>query len=235
VENRYLVSLPIPDSRVGGVERCFVLSSLGRDIAGALGLPVDGYFRPGKTRIVSFTHLTHEMLVNRCRIAAVCFSRAQPAFSLVETRLGAEVAALTPPLPAIPDCWMLWVGKDGKKFPLWIEIDNATEYYKRFLQLLQARVECLTSGAYTRAFPEAEGAVVIAYVVAGRTRQAAITRREQLCRWTMRILSELAMERWAGMFRYAEVVFSEVYTQGLYHESLWYPPNSRTPVPLFGP
>jgi hypothetical protein len=188
-----------------------------------------------KTRIVSFSHLSHELLVNRCVIAAHAWSRTQTVFSMVDVRLGSEVAAEGSALPALPDAWMLWVREDGKKYPIWIEIDNSTEYFKRFSQLLKARVECLTSGAYTRAFPEAEGAVVIAYAVSGRTAEAAKSRVKQLRSLTMRILTELEMERWGSIFRFASVVFSEVYTQGLWEKPLWLTPDSPTPVPLFAP
>jgi hypothetical protein len=132
---------------------------------------------------------------------------------------------------------MLWMREDGKKFPVWLEIDNATEYFKRFSQLLNARIECLTSGAYTQAFPEAEGAVVIAYVVAGRTAEAAKARVKQLRRWTIQILTEGEMAHWAGIFRYTDVLLSEVYARGLYEKPIWLPPSldADTPVSLLNP
>ena len=233
-EEAYLLRAPLPNTRVGGVAKFYSLGSRGAEfLSRELGVG-GGAYRPSRLRSLSFSHVTHALLLSRTVIAAQR-SLAPSAFRLVEAHLSYDLAEAKGKLPVIPDAWLLLVGKEGKKYPLWIEIDHSTEFFKRFSHLLQARLEFIDSGEYARAFPAADGAVVMAYVVAGPTPQQAETRRQTLARWTMQILTDLGMAHWAGIFRFTSIVFSEVYTQGLFERAVWYPPNGATPLPLLTP
>ena len=61
------------------------------------------------------------------------------------------------------------------------------------------------------------------------------TRR--IAAWTWEVLSELKMERWAGIFRFTSTVYETLYedAQTLFEKPVWYRPDSpTTAVPLLG-
>jgi hypothetical protein len=79
-------------------------------------------------------------------------------------------------------------------------------------------------------------AVMIAYVTTGQIPTYRETRVKTMAAWTREVLSELKMERWAGLFRFTSAVFESLYedAQTLFEKPVWYRPDSPTPVLLFG-
>jgi hypothetical protein len=254
---QFLYRFQLPAAKTGGSEKIYTLGSKGRDfLAKEAGVPVDWYFRPQKVRHLSYSQVVHNLLLTRFLVSAHTWAAKQPDFRLVKTRicydLAREAATVevgketlpagkqrkTEKLKVIPDAWMLFEKLSGgahKHFlPIWLEVDRGTEHSSKFKHHLRSRIEFIRSGAYSKLF-EAPG-VTIAYVTTGDLPEYRETRRRAMCAWTQEVLADLHMENWSSIFRFASVVFEELYTIPLFDdEPVWYRPDLSTPVTLFTP
>jgi protein involved in plasmid replication-relaxation len=243
---QFLYRFRLPSFSSGGGVRIFTLGSKGRDfLANELGLPVDWYYRPSKTKYLSYSQVQHNLLLTRLLVAAHAWAAKQPDFELVKTRICYELAKTpatlevtregkTEKLKVIPDAWILVEllnnGEHKYYFPITLEVDRGTEFKDKFIRHLRSRIEFIRSGAYKKMFQT--DAVLIAYVTTGERPEYRETRRATMCAYTREVLSDLHMENWSHIFRFASVVFDELYTTPMFDEPVWYRPDSPTPVPL---
>jgi hypothetical protein len=143
---------------------------------------------------------------------------------------GERTAALV-----IPDGWLLFERvSDSARFPVLVEIDRGSEYQERFKNHVRSRLAFIDSGDYARVF--GIPAVIIAYVTTGQVPAYRETRVKTMAAWTKDVLSELKMERWAGLFRFTPAVFETLYEDAptLFEKPVWYRPDSVSPLALLG-
>jgi Replication-relaxation len=237
-ERQLLYRFPLPTAQKGNRERIYTLGAAGREAMKSVGLPSEWYYRPSKTGRLSHSHLTHQLLVTRFVTAACWWSKASPEYTLAEVRLSFEIEQGLHTRTAavvIPDAWLLFERlSDGARFPVLVEVDRGSEYQERFKTHVRGRLEFIRSGDYTRLFHTP--AVIIAYATTGQIAEYAQSRRASMAAWTMDMLTELKMERWAGLFRVASVEYKTLYQDAttLFEAPVWYRPDSPTPMPLLG-
>jgi hypothetical protein len=237
-ERECLYRFPLPSAKAGNRERIFTLGAAGREVVESLGIPVDWYYRPSKTGRLSGSHLAHQLLLTRFVVCACRFTNQHPDYSLADVRLCYELEKRVGKREGeavVPDAWLLFE-RDGKKFPVLVEIDRGTEYQERFKNHVRGRIEFIRSGDYARVF--GTPAVIIAYATTGQVQEHAETRRRTMCTWTMEVLRELEIESWAGIFRFTSaVVYKTLYeeAQALFEKPVWYRLDSTAAqVPLLG-
>jgi Replication-relaxation len=244
VNSKYLFRFELPHTSRGNTEKIYTLSgSKGRDfLANELGLPVDWYFRPYKVKHLSYSQVLHNLVLTRFIVSVAAWCAKEPNFRLSQTRICYELAR-TPvtvevaregkieKLKVIPDVWIEFERNNGMKFPILLEIDRGMEYGKKFMHHVRSRIEFIKSGAYRKMF--STDAVMIAYLTTGEMPEYRETRRKAMCVWTQEVLADLHMENWSHIYRFASVVFEDLYTTPLFDEPVWYRPDSATPVPLF--
>jgi Replication-relaxation len=247
-EKQYVFDVPLPHVRSGGAEKLYLLGSRGRRyLARAEGLPVAGYWLPGKSRQFSYGHLMHDLALARFLIALRVFCNTQQDIRLAEVRTQYEIAR--EPLLAeaaenstagettprvVPDAWvnveLLNHGTPHKSSPLMIEIDRGTTWRQVFCQRVAARLSYIRpNGLYRRIF--ATDSVRILYLTL-----AGSARRDSLARWAREALVSEDREAWAGVFLFAEASFETMYEEAhsLFSDAAWYHPGQHTPVRLFG-
>ena len=138
---------------------------------------------------------------------------------------------------AIPDAWVyLERVADGRGTALWIEIDNnGTEFRRKYLDLLTARINMVKRGQYENYF--STSVLLLVYLVTGRSSEERNTRLDTLRRWTHWELKKQKLEDWASVFRFSAIAWEEMYdqTHRLFAEPSWYLVDSDEPVPLFAP
>jgi protein involved in plasmid replication-relaxation len=242
-ERAYLYRVAMP-TRTGSRERVYTLGSAGREALLSLGVPVEGYFRPYKAERLSHSHLSHQLTLTRFVVAAKLWVRNHPEYTLADMRLcyeiekhivklhgGKERAAAA----VIPDGWLLFErAADRARSPILIEIDRGSEYQERFKNHVRGRIAFIHSGDYAKVF--GMPAVMIAYVTTGQVPAYRETRVKTMAAWTREVLSELKMERWAGIFRFTPAVYETLYedAQTLFETPVWYRPDADAPLALFG-
>jgi hypothetical protein len=240
----YLCRFGLP--AVGNAVRVFTLGAKGRRyLTEELGVPVSWYFRPYKLKQLSTGHVLHSLILTRFLVAAQCWSRKQPDFTLFKMRLGYELGS-TPgrvtllakgkpkTVPVIPDAWLLFERvKNGNHIPILLEIDRGMEYQQRFKQHVRARIKYIEDGGYTRTF--ATQSATIAYATTGQTPAYRERRREAMRLWTAEVLAELHMQNWAGVFRFASVEYQTLYDLTVFEKPVWFRPDSPAPMPLLTP
>jgi Replication-relaxation len=239
-ERQCLYRFPWPTGKAGNPERIFTLGAAGREIVQNLGIPVTWYYRPSKTGRLNSSYLAHQLLVTRFIICACRFTNQHPDYSLADVRLSYELEKQVPKREGetvVPDAWLHFERvADSVGFPILLEIDRGSEYQERFKNHVRGRLEFIRSGDYARVF--GTQAVVIAYATTGRIQEHADTRRKTMCDWTMEVLRERELERWAGIFRFTSaVVYTRLYEEGyaLFTQPVWYRPDSpATALPLLG-
>jgi hypothetical protein len=247
-DKQYVFDVPLPHVRSGGTEKLYLLGRRGRRyLARAEGLPVAGYWLPGKSRQFSIGHLMHDLALARFLIALRVFCNTQQDIRLAEVRTQYEIAR--EPLLAeaaenstagettsrvVPDAWvnveLLTHGTPHKSSPLLIEIDRGTTWRQVFSQRVAARLSYIRpNGLYRRIF--ATDSVRILYLTL-----AGSTRRDSLARWCQQTLVAEDREAWAGVFLFAEAPFETMYKEAhsLFSDAVWVIPGQHTPVRLFG-
>jgi Replication-relaxation len=243
ITNSYLYRFQLPTAATGNREKVYALGAKGRDfLMWEAGLPLD-YYRPYKLRHFSYSHILHHLTLTRFVVAAHYWCRNQGDVRLVQTRLCYELARALARVPLdkevkkttlpVPDAWLLFERSDGKKYPIWLEIDCGSKHSLRLKRDLHNRIEFIRSGEYKKMFQT--DAVLIAYVTTGERPEYRETRRHAMCAWTSEVLKELGKENWSHIFRFTSVVFDEIYTTPLFDEPIWCCLDSPTPVPLFTP
>jgi hypothetical protein len=224
-----LFSFCEPTGSQGNRQRIFCLTRRGRELLVSEGTRVDFCLRPYKA--LGFGYLRHCLRLSDVYVAGKSWSRRHQDVVLRQCRLSYHLSRI-PDLTVIPDLYML-VEKAGKTYPLWIEIDNSTEYAKKWSQYVRERLTFIKSDQYKKIFHTP--AVLIAYLVIGLTPLAATARRQTLCRLTMAVLQELNMERWAPLFRFGSAgLREELCERPLFTDVMWYRPEQPSqPVSLF--
>jgi hypothetical protein len=239
-ERECLYRFSLPSGKAGNPERVFTLGSAGREIVESLGMPVTWYYRPSKTGRFSGSYLAHQLLVTRFVLCACRFASQHPDYTLPDVRLCYEIERSLGKRTGeavVPDAWLHFARvADGIRFPVLVEIDRGSEFQERFKNHVKGRLAFIRSGEYARVF--GTPAVIIAYATTGQVQGYAETRRKTMCAWTMEVLRELALENWAGIFRFTSaLVYKTLYEEGheLFTNPVWYRPDaSSTPVPLLG-
>lgn len=89
---QYLYRFPLPNMLLGGTTRTFTLGSKGRDyLANVVGVPVDWYYRPSKTKHLSYSQVLHSLLLTRTLVAAAAWCAKGPSFRLARVRICYEL------------------------------------------------------------------------------------------------------------------------------------------------
>jgi hypothetical protein len=247
-EREYLFRFPLPSPRRGSPENVYTLGALGREVLESLGQPVAWDSRPSTAGRLSHSFLSHQLLLTRAVCAAAYWCRVRHAFSLVDMRLCYELARHPllsqsaqssgergRSLAALPDAWLLVERVAGReRFPILLEIDRATEYQEQFRTYVKARLAFLRSGDYATVF--GTRSALICYLTTGQSEGHRETRVKTMAAWTQDVLSELKLERWAGIFRFTSAIYETLYedAQTLFETPVWYRPDSPTPGLLFG-
>jgi hypothetical protein len=231
VAGQWLYRFPMPSVASGNRLRVFALGTRSRSaLIHDLGLSVR-HSLPYQHRRLGYSFLRHALAMTACAVAATCFDRQQSAVKLLNTRYSYQLAGVQPRLPVIPDLWLLWI-RNGKHYPLWLEVDCESESQRKWAQSLHGRVRFIESGAYARAFQTST--VMIATLVVGETAESAATRQKALCRWTQNLLAELGLKSWSGMFRFNSLAWSDDFSRlGLFEAPLWYRVDSAIKESLF--
>ncbi len=249
---QYLYRFPLPNMSIGGPTRLFTLGSKGRDyLANELGMPADWYYRPSKTKHLSFSQVLHSLLLTRTLVTAAAWCAKAPSFRLAKVRISYELAReaatievnketlpagkkrLSEKLKVIPDGWVEFERHDGKKFPILFEVDRGMEYSRKFKRHVRSRIEFIRSGAYKKMFHT--DAVIVGYLTTGERPEYRESRRKAICAWTKEVLADLHMENWSHIFLITSVDYDQLFTTPLFDAPVWYRPDSASPVPLFTP
>jgi hypothetical protein len=236
VARQYLFRVSLPHAHPGGTEKVYFLGSRGRAyLTRAEGLPVAGYWRPGKARQVSYGHLMHNLTVTRFLIALRAFCNTRQDIRLAEMRTQYELAHTIPAeegtTKVVPDAWvnaMVQNGLQQEFAPLLIEVDRGTQWQQAFKQRLCSRLSFIRpKGTYERIF--GTKSVTIVYLT------TAGERRDSLARWAAEVLAAEGREDWAELLLFGEATFQTMYEEAhrLFAEKSWYHPGSSAPVPLF--
>ena len=249
-DNSYLYRFKLANTSSGNTERVYTLGSKGRDyLVNVVGLPVEWYFRPYKLRHFSAGQVAHSLVLTRVLIAAHVWSAKHPDFRLDKTRISYELArspasiqfthrGKTEAFKVIPDAWLKFEQtKDGRHvhwYPVLLEIDRGMENREKLKRHVRSRLESTKKGgAYSKMF-ETE-AVTIAYLTTGDRPEYRETRRKAMCAWTMEVLAELHKESRASIFRFHSLCLDDIYQAHIFQDSVWFQPDSNSPIPLFSP
>jgi hypothetical protein len=237
-ERGYLFRVPLPHARSGGTEQVYFLGSRGRSyLAREEGLPVAGYWRPGKARQFSYGHLIHDLTVNRFLIALRTWCNTQQDIHLAEVRTQYELAHTIPAQEGItkvvPDAWVNALVQNGAQqefAPLLIEVDRGTQWQHAFKQRLRSRLSFIRpKGTYERIFGTTS--VTIVYVTT-----AGGGRRDTMRHWAAEVFTKEQREEYAEVFLFGNVEFEKLYDHAprLFTAPVWHRASGGAPVRLFG-
>jgi hypothetical protein len=167
----YLYRFELPHTSTGNTEKICTLGSRGRDfLVRELGLPVDWYFRPAKTKHLSFSQVLHSLLLARTLVAIAAWCAKKPSLNLGDVRICYELAReaatvevrqetlpadkprKTEKLKVISDAWVEFERNDGINYPILLELDRGMEYSRKFKHHVRSRIEFIRSGAYKKCF-----------------------------------------------------------------------------------
>lgn len=236
--NQYLLRFPRPQTRRGVTEKIFTLGARGSAyLAEVRGEAVPRSRRPSYVKAISYTFLTHALLLTRVVAALTYFVRIHPGYALPSCRLSYDLAttrdvpSATPetepqPLPVIPDAWALLERPTGPT-GLWLEIDCGTETKTKYQKALAARLTFLQED-YERVF--GTPFLLVCYLSSGPQ-----SRRIALQDWTEELLREPTLADMAGLFRFAAVDYDSLYSTPLFDAAIWYRPDEPNPVALLTP
>jgi hypothetical protein len=171
--------------------------------------------------------------LTRLAVSAADWSRTQAQYALTQTRLSYELGRSS--AKVIPDGFLLFEDKNGKKHPLLIEIDRGMEYQQKFKRHVKARIEFIQSGEYEKVF--GLKSVLVAYATTGQRPEYRESRVAHMLTWIREACAEVGKEKWAGgIFRVTSLVLDEsMYDHSLWEKPLWHSPASAEPVPLLPP
>lgn len=236
----FLCRFSRPVSTPGAKQKVYCLGVLGRNLLASVGLPVSGYYRPGKT--LNYSHLSHALTLTTVVIAA----QKTPGYSLSELRLSYELARNPPTVemlrdgtpvtvPVIADAFAVFArDRDGELFPTLIEVDRGTMPQARIKDGLRCRLKLIDSGGYTRW--SGRQSVNLLYLTDGETPEACDARRRALCRWVQEVFSEQKKEDWADLIRVTSLKrCGDIYEIPLFLAPVWHRADAAQPVPLLTP
>jgi hypothetical protein len=243
----YLCRVALPTR--GNWLRLYVVGSLGAKYLRKIGEQVAWRGTPYKLRHYSFSYLRHQHAVAQLLTALHCYCREYPAWQVGEMLNGYSLARNPPratvvtdgqdtEVAAVPDAWVyVERAADGRGTALWFEIDNGSEYRKKYQQLLRARLALIKNGGYAEYF--GYPFVRLCYIVLGETPYRQ-TRLHTLKRWTVETIekeiSEEHQQGWLEKILFMDLGLQDIYTIPLFEYPLWQPANDATkPVRLFDP
>ena len=205
---------------------------------------MSSYVRGHKVRNHSYSYLMHQLTVARLLVCLQGFCLEHP-YQLTELLTGYDISRDPPvttisvdgrdaTVAVIADAWA-YIDSHGRGTALWIEIDKGTEFRRKYLDLLSARIAMIKSGQYREYF--GTEVAILCYLVTGRSSEERNTRLDTLRRWTRWELKKQKLEDWASVFRFSAIAWEEMYAQThrLFAEPSWYLVDSDEPVPLFDP
>jgi hypothetical protein len=200
-EQQFLYRFPLPDSSRGNREKIYTLGSKGLALLKNLGLSADWYFRPHKVRNFSHSHILHNIILTRIVISAHIFSRNQPDYTLMQSRLCYELAresamykvdkdGRTKAL-AIPDAHLFFQRQsDNDGYPLLVELDRGMEEKSLFQKHVRARLAFIRGDPSDYAKVFGTRSVKVCYLTTGRLPQYRETRRKIITAWAQAVLQE---------------------------------------------
>jgi protein involved in plasmid replication-relaxation len=178
---------------------------------------------------LNYSFIVHSLVLTRFLVAAHVWSKQQDTFKLVDTKISYQLTGEIGEQRVIPDSWLLFERKDGRRGAILLEIDRGTEYQKQFKEHVASRLEFVRSGACERLL--GENVYRVCYVSVGNSPYKE-TRRKTMMLWTREVLRELEKENWASIFRFTDVGI-DVYSANLFEEPVWFQPDSSKGGKLF--
>jgi hypothetical protein len=157
-------------------------------------MPCAWYFRPAKVKHFSHAHVEHNLVLTRFLAAADFFARQSQEFRLSGVRICYEigrtpsVVRIHPPggrelsVKVIPDAWLLFERRDGKRAAILVEIDRGREQQYNSASGLNLVVAAIILWNYRRFFGTT--GLTIAYPTTGERKEYSDTRLAAMCRWT---------------------------------------------------
>jgi hypothetical protein len=214
------------------------------------GFKVDWFYKPSKIKYASRGAALHNLLLSRTLIAASVWAKKQPNFKLIKTRICYELAREAPSIQltndkgeremvkVIPDAYLLFQKLNNNKherfYQVILELDRGTEFQKRFVKSIRARLEFIKdSEAYRRLLGMEPKNVIIAYITTGDRPEYRESRRRAMSEWAMNIISQSDLENLSCSFLFCSVVASEIYNIPLFEGAGWFKPGESSPVSLF--
>jgi hypothetical protein len=254
-DHQFLYRFPFPTAAKGPKERVYCLGAKAREI-----LAVEDTSRT-KYRYLTYSPILHDLMLSRFIALATKYFAAQTDYTLLETRTCYQLARNPPritlntngqeaSIAVIPDAWLeIERVEDGFSYPLWVEIDRATENRQRFQQLVRNRLALVNSPQYEQMFNTT--AVLFCYVTTGTTPELGNIRLHNMLRWTEDLLpkekkedkeeekKKIALQRQqlAALFRFTTVEYPTMYDRAheLFTQPVWEQPLVTDKVPLFDP
>jgi hypothetical protein len=235
-----------------GAERIYTLGSRGRDFMEKSGFKVEWYYRPHKVKHASYGAVLHNLLLSRTLIAASVWAKNQPNFKLLKTRTCYELSKNAPSIQltntkgeremvkVIFDAYLLFQKLNNDKherfYQVILELDRGTEFQKRFVKSIRARLEFIKdSGEYRKLLGMEPKNVIIAYITTGDRPEYRESRRRAMSDWAMNIISQSDLNNLPCSFLFCSVVASEIYNIPLFEAAGWFKPGESSPVSLFTP
>jgi len=242
VANGYLLRVSLTRARGNG-EFIYTLGRIGALTLRELGVEETVWWaRPYELSQASFSLLTHNSAIGLFHIALRLFVREHDGYEIIESRTCYQMERRPPRLPTIregrqapsaviPDSWVHVKLPDGRRFALWIEIDQGTESKTKYLTLLRERLSLIWSGQYEQYF--GTPSVQMCYLTIG-TSEYRLARARTLRTWTEELLNENGrLTAWAHVFRFASMGEDIDDMRALFTKPVWTQPFSPDPVCLF--
>ena len=123
-DNQYLYRFGLPRNRTGNTERVYVLGARGRDfLTNNTHVSVNWYASPSRMANLNYNALIHSLSVTRVLVAATYWSRKQEEFTLINMKTNYYLANVPGKEgnTVIPDGWLLFQHRSGKKGSLIVE------------------------------------------------------------------------------------------------------------------
>jgi hypothetical protein len=253
-KHKYLYRFQLPSVHSGGIgaERIYTLGAAGRKFMEKSGFKIDWVYKPHRIKLASYGAALHNLLLSRILIAASVWAKNQPNFKLVKTRICYELAREAPSIQLINgkgeremvkvifDAYLLFQKLNNNKherfYQVILELDRGTEFQKRFVKSIRARLEFIKdSGAYKRLLGMEPKNVIIAYITTGDRPEYRESRRRAMSDWAMNIISQSDLNNLPCPFLFCSVVASEIYNIPLFEGAGWFKPGESSPVSLFTP
>jgi protein involved in plasmid replication-relaxation len=237
----YLTRVGLPHAR-GASEIVYALSKQGVLLLRALGVEdASWWYIARKTSHASFSLLTHNLAIGQFHIGLRLFVRDHDGYQIIETRTCYQMERQPPRVSTIghgrqveagviPDSWVHLEVPDGRRFALWIEVDQGTESKTKYLELLRERLTLIWSGQYEKYFQTPS--VLLCYLTIG-TSEYRQERGETLRDWTEELLTGMRLTAWGNVFRFSSMGEEEGDTRALFTDPVWAHPFSPAPIRLF--
>jgi len=241
-ESGYLLRFSLSRARGHG-EFIYTLGRPGALLLRALGVEDAVWWsRPEQVGHASFSLLTHNCAIGHVHIGLRLIARENEGYQILEARTCYQMERHPPRVPTItdgrqvgagviPDSWVHLELPDGRRFALWIEVDQGTESKAKYRGLLRERLTLIWSGEYEKYF--ATPSALLCYLTIG-TSEYRLARARTLRTWTEELLNENGrLTAWAHVFRFASMGEDIDDMRALFTKPVWTQPFSPDPVCLF--